>query len=79
MANSVAILNIEKLRYLDNGITDSREIWHDMFAKFGTLWDPVLSRTALSNCNRKLIRDFNGHYLENFNDVMTTSPMVRFT
>jgi len=79
MINGVAILNIEKPRYLGNGISDRREIWHDMFAKLDTLRDPVLSTTALSNCNRRLIRDFNGHYLENFNDVMTTPSMVRFT
>jgi len=79
MANSVAILNIEKSRYLGNSITDRREIWHDMFAKFGTLRDPVLSTTALSNCNRKFIRDFNGHHIENFHDVITTPPIVRFT
>jgi len=57
MVSSAAILNIEKPRYLGNGITDRREIWHDMFAKFGTLRDPVLSTTALSNCNRKLFRE----------------------
>ena len=56
-------------RYLSNGITDRHEIWHDMFAKFCTLTDPVLSTTALSNCNGKLIRDVIGHRLENFSDV----------
>jgi len=40
-----------------------------MFAKFGTLRDPVLSTTALSNYNGKLIRDVIGHRLENFIDV----------
>jgi len=61
-------------------MTDRREIWHDIFAKFGTLKDPVLLRTAaLSNWNRKLIRDINGRHIENFNDVITTPPMVQFT
>ena len=72
MVNSRAILNIEKPRYLGNSTTDRRKIWHDMFAKFGMLRDPVLSTTALSNCNRKLICDVNGHHLENFNDVIIT-------
>ena len=79
MINGVAILNIEKPRYLGNGISDRREIWHDMFAKFDKLRDPVLRTTALSNSNRRLIRDFNDHHLEKFNDVMTTPPKVRFT
>jgi len=65
MVNSTAMLNIEKLRYLCNGITDRHKLWHDMFAKFGTLRDPVLSTTALSNCNRKLIRDVSGCRVEN--------------
>jgi len=62
-------------------MTDRCKIWHDIFAKFGTLRDPDLLRiTALSNWNRKLIRDVNGHRLENFNDVIiTTPPIVRFT
>jgi len=61
-------LNIEKPWIRDisvTGITDR----HDMFAKFGTLRDPVLSTTALSNYNGKLIRDVIGHRLENFIDV----------
>jgi len=75
-----AILNIEQLRYFDSGITDCHEIWHDIFVKFGTLRDPVLLRTtALSNWNRKLIRDVNGCHLENFNNVVTMLPMVQCT
>ena len=63
-------MNIEKPRYLGNGTTDRREIWHDIFARIGTLRDPVLLRTtALSNWNQKLIRDVNGRHIENFNAV----------
>jgi len=58
-------------------MTDRREIWYDIFSKFGALRD-LLSATALSNWNHKLIRDVNGRHLENFNDVLTTPPMVRF-
>jgi len=48
--------------------------------KFGTLRDPGLLRTcAVPTRNRKLIRDANGCHLENFIDVITTPPMVRFT
>jgi len=52
----------------------------DIFTKFSTLGDPDLLRTCvLPNWNRMLIRDVNGRHLENFNDVITTPPMVRFT
>ena len=52
----------------------------DIFKKFGRLTDADLLRTtALSNWNWKLIRNVNGRPLENFNDVITTPPMVRFT
>jgi len=52
----------------------------DIFTKFGTLGHPGLLRTcAQPNRNRKLIRDVNGRHLENFNDVITVLPMVRFT
>ena len=48
-----------------------------IFTKFGTVTDSDLLRTcALSNRNRKLIRDVNGRHLENFSDVITTPPMV---
>jgi len=51
-----AILNVEKPRYLGNGMTDRREIWHDIFAKFGTFRDAdSLTTTALSNWNRKIL------------------------
>jgi len=73
-------LNIDKPRYFGNGITDRREIWHDMFAKFGALRDPDLLRTtSLSNWNWKLIRDVNGRHLKNFSDDITTPTMVVFT
>ena len=63
---------MEKPRYLGNVMTDFHEIWRDIFVKFSTLGDHVLLRTAaLSNWNRKLIRDVNCRHLENFNDVMT--------
>jgi len=68
----------QKPRYISNSITDRRKIWHNMFAKFGTLTDSVLSTSSLSNCNRKLIRDVNSHHLENFNDIIITQPIVRF-
>jgi len=52
----------------------------DIFTKFGTVTDSDLLRTcALSNRNRKLIRDVNGCHLENFNDVITMSPIVQYT
>ena len=52
----------------------------DSFTKFGTVTDPDLLRTtALSNWNRTLIRDVNGRHLDNFNNVITAQPMVRFT
>ena len=55
-------------------MADRHEIWHDIFEKFRTLGDPVrLRTTALSNWNRKLIRDVNGRHLENFSDVITTA------
>jgi len=77
---TAAILNIEKPRYFGNGMTDRRESWHDIFAKFGTLRDPdLLTTTALSKWNQKLIRDVNGRHLENFNNVITTPLMVQFT
>jgi len=51
-----------------------------IFTKFGTVTESDFLRTcALSNRNRKLIRDVNGRYLENFNNVITMSPMVQFT
>jgi len=51
-----------------------------MFTKFGTLGDPDLLKTyALRNWNRKLIRDVNSRYLENFNDVIIMLPMVQLT
>jgi len=54
--------------------------WIEIFTKFGILGDPELLRTtALSNWNRKSIHDVNGRHLENFNDVITAPPMVRFT
>jgi len=80
LVNSAAILTIEKPRYLGNSITDRRKIWHDMLVKFGTLRDLVISVliiTALSNCNRKMIRNVNGHHLENYNDVIHTPPIIR--
>jgi len=50
-----------------------------IFTKRGTLADTDLLRTrALSNRNRRLIRDVNGRNLENFNEVITMPPMVRF-
>ena len=50
-----------KPRYFGNTMTDRHKIWHDVFAKFGTLKDPVFLRTtALSNWNWKLIRDVSG-------------------
>jgi len=59
--------------------SNSSALGWDAFAKFGTLRDTGLLRTtALSNWNRKLIRDVNGRHLENFNDVINTPPMVRF-
>jgi len=76
---TAAILNIEKPRYFGNGMTDRRESWHDIFAKFGTLRDPdLLTTTALSKWNQKLIRDVNGRHLEYFNNVITTPLMVQF-
>jgi len=60
-------------------MTDRRAVWHDIFAKFGTLYPVLLRTTAQSNWNRKLISDVNGRYLENFTDVITTLPMVQFT
>ena len=52
-----------------------------LIIKFDTFrYSDLLRITALSNWNRKLIRDVNGHRLENFNDVIiTTPPIVRFT
>ena len=51
-----------------------------IFTKFGTHRDPGLLRTcAQPNQNRKLIRDVHGRHLENFNNVITMSPMVQFT
>jgi len=51
-----------------------------MFTKFGTVTDSDLLWTgALSNRNRKLIRDVNGRRLENFNYVITMSPMVQYS
>jgi len=79
MVNSAEILHIEKPRYPGNGTSDRRKIWHDKFGKCDKLRDPVLSTTALSNCNQSLIPDFNGHHLEQFIDVMTTPQKVRFT
>jgi len=53
-------------------MTYRREIWRDVFAKFGTLRDSDLLRTiALWNWNQKLIRDVNGRHLENLNDVIS--------
>jgi len=76
---TAAIMNMGNVRYFSNSTTDRSEIWHDIFAKFYTVRDPVLLRTtALSNWNRKLIRDINGH-LENFSDVITAPPMVIFS
>jgi len=52
------------------------------FTKFGTVTDSDTLRTcALSNRNRKWIRDVNGNgrHLENFSNVITMSPMVQFT
>ena len=52
----------------------------DICTKFGTVTDSDLLRTfALSNWNRKLIRDVNGRHLENFNDIISMSPTVQFT
>jgi len=52
----------------------------DIFTKFGTLRHLGLLRTrAQPNRNRKLIRDVSGSHLENFNNVITLSPMVQFT
>jgi len=54
--------------------------WNDIFTNLGTVTDIDLLRTrALSNRNPKLIRDVNGRHLENFNNVITMSPMVQFT
>jgi len=50
----------------------------DMFTTFGTHRDRLRTR-ALPNWNRKLIRDVNGRHFVNFNDVITTPPMVWFT
>jgi len=51
-----------------------------IFTKFGTRRHPGLLRTcAQPNRNWKLIPDVNGRHLENFNDVITVLPMVRFT
>jgi len=71
---------IEKPRYFCNGMTDRHEIWHDIFAKYGTLRDHVLLRTTtLSNWNKKLIHDINGRHVENYHNVTITLPTVRFT
>jgi len=52
----------------------------DIDTKFGTLRHSNLMRTrALPNWNWKLIRDVNGRHIENFNDVITVPPMLRFT
>ena len=55
--------------------------WNDIiYTKFGTVTDSDLLRTcALSNRNRKLIRDVNGRHLENFNGVITMSLIVQYT
>jgi len=47
----------------------------EMFTEFGTLGDRDLLRTCALP---KLIRDVYGRHLENFDDVITMPPMVRF-
>ena len=52
----------------------------DIFTKFSTLTDTdLLWTSALPNRNRKLICYVNSRHLENFNDVITMPPVVRFT
>jgi len=64
----------------ETGSSYNSAVEGDIFREFGIVTDSDLLRTcALSNRNRKLIRDVNGHHLENFNDVITMSPMVQFT
>jgi len=64
----------------ETGSTYNSAVERDIFTKFDTLTDSDFLRTCtLSNRNRKLIRDVNGRYLENFNDVITMSPMGQFT
>jgi len=64
----------------ETGSSYNSAVERDIFTKFGTVTDIDLLRTcALSNQNRKLIRDVNGRHLENFNDVISMSPMVQFT
>jgi len=64
----------------ENGSSYNSAVERDIFTKFGTFTDSDLLRTrALSNWNRKLIRDVNGRHLENFHNVITMSPMVQFT
>ena len=64
----------------ETGSSYNSAVERDICTKFGTVTDSDLLRTcALSNRNRKLIRDVNGPHLENFNNVITMSPMVQFT
>jgi len=61
--------------FSENGSSYTSAVDWDIFTKFGTAIDTDLLRTrAVSNRNRKLIRDVNGCHRENFNDVITTPP-----
>jgi len=64
----------------ETGSSYNSAVERDIFTKFGTVTDSDLLRTcALSNRNRKLIRDVNGRHLENFNGVITMSLIVQYT
>jgi len=64
----------------ETGSSYNSAVERDICTKFGTVTDSDLLRTcALSNRNRKLIRDVNGRHIENFNDVITMLRMVQFT
>jgi len=66
--------------FCETGSSYNSAVERYIFTKFGTITDSDLLRTcALSNRNRKLLRDVNGRHLENFNNVITMSPMVQFT
>jgi len=64
----------------ETGSSYNSAVERDIFTKIGIVTDSDLLRTcALSNRNRKLIPDVNGRHLENFNDVITMSPIVQYT
>jgi len=64
----------------DNESSYNSAAERDIFTEFSTVTGSDLLRTcALSNCSRKGIRNVNGRHLENFNDVINVSPVVRFT